>query len=343
MSRILVALSGGVDSSVVVSLLKREGHDVEALCLKMSPLHSKAVEAAKKAAEALNITLHVLDASELFSDTVISDFVSEYKSGRTPNPCIVCNPGVKFKLLGDFAAENGFDRIATGHYANIKEIGGKKYISVAKNIKKDQSYMLYRLDKEIIDRLVFPLGSYESKDDVRAEAGLSSLPSASSPDSQEICFIEGDYADYIEENFGKGAGGNFIGPEGENLGRHKGVIHYTVGQRKGLSVSYRAPLYVKEIDKESGNIRLCLSGGEFFKGVKLRKVFFPHGAPAKEFLCAVKVRYSAKLTEAAVKLSENGEAEVLFSSPVRASCPGQSAVFYRDGVVLGGGIIIENM
>lgn len=342
MTKVLIALSGGVDSSVVASILKNEGHEVEALCLKMSPLHSSAVSAAEEVAKNLGIKLHVLDGRELFNRVVVSDFISEYEKGRTPNPCIVCNPLVKFKLLYDFAVENGFDKIATGHYSKIEEFEGRKYISVAKNIKKDQSYMLYRLPKEILDMLLFPLGEFEDKREVRKSALNEGLSSAKAPDSQEICFIEGDYTEYLKNASAEIKKGSFIGPEGENLGPHKGIIHYTIGQRKGLGVSYNQPVYVKKIDKENGNVYLCRGGEEYFEGVILNKLFFPYPLDKKNFRTAVKVRYSAKTTEAEVEILDNETARVTFSEPVRACCPGQSAVFYQNGLVLGGGVISES-
>jgi tRNA-specific 2-thiouridylase len=342
MSKVLIALSGGVDSAVVAERLKSEGHEIEGLFLKMSPLHENAAPAAKNTADALGIPLNIEDATDLFSSVVISDFLSEYSSGRTPNPCIVCNPLVKFKLLYDFAIKNGFEKIATGHWANIAEENGKKYISVAANRKKDQSYMLYRLPKEIIDMLIFPLGSVSDKAEVREIAKNASLPNFSAPDSQEICFVEGDYTEYIKERLKDIRSGCFIGPEGENLGCHKGIIHYTVGQRKGLGVSYNSPLYVKSINAENGNVHLCRSGEEYFSSLYLNKVFFPYEPEEKTFSSSVKVRYSASGEEAEVRVFENGEAEVLFSRPVRAACPGQSAVFYRGNTVIGGGMILNS-
>ena len=341
MSKILIALSGGVDSAVVAEKLKNDGHKVEGLFLKMSPLHENGEEAAKSTADALGIPLHIENATDLFSSVVISDFLNEYLSGRTPNPCIICNPLVKFKLLYDFAVKNGLEKIATGHWANLKEENGKNYVSVARNRKKDQSYMLYRLPKEILDMLIFPLGNISDKAEVREIARNASLPNFASPDSQEICFIEGDYSEYIKDRCKNIKSGFFIGPEGENLGRHKGIINYTVGQRKGLGVSYNSPLYVKSINAENGNVYLCRSGEEYFTHLYLSKVFFPY-AEENAFTASVKVRYSASGEEAKVTVLENGDAEVVFSRPVRAACPGQSAVFYRGDTVIGGGIILSS-
>ena len=343
MSKVFLALSGGVDSSVALSFLKNEGHNVEALCLKMSALHDKTLSAAEKAAAHLSVPLHIVNAEELFESVVVKNFAEEYLSGRTPNPCIVCNPAVKFRLLYDFAVKNGFDKIATGHYATIRNINGKNYIGVAANIKKDQSYMLYRLPSEIIDRLIFPLGETKDKSVVRDAAVKENLPSAENPDSQEICFIENEtYADFIERNFSKSKKGCFIGPKGEVLGEHKGIMHYTVGQRKGLSLSYSEPIYVKKIDSESGNVFLCRSGEEYFSGVRLKGVFLPHPIEKTEFKANVKIRYSAKTSEAEIKLSGD-TAEVIFKEPQRACCPGQSAVFYSGDIVIGGGFISENI
>lgn len=342
-NKVLLALSGGVDSSVALSILQKQGYEVEALCIKMSDKHNKTVAAAEKAAAHLSVKLHIVSAEELFSSVVIKNFAEKYLSGKTPNPCIICNPLVKFRVLYDFAMKHGFNKIATGHYAKISELGGKKYISPAKNLQKDQSYMLYRLPEEIINHLLFPLGDIEDKNAIRNMATDENMPSANSPDSQEICFIENEnYADFIERNFGRCKRGLFVGPKGENLGKNKGIINYTIGQRKGLGIAYSEPIFVKKIDAESGNVFLCRSGEEFFSKVILEDVFLPHPLENNNFSADVKIRYSAKTAKADISVSEN-TATVVFTTPQRACCPGQSVVFYKDGVVLGGGFIKESV
>lgn len=233
--KVLVALSGGVDSSVCVHLLKQAGYEVGAVVLKMSPAHEGTVEDARRSAEEQGIPLVVKDMSEPFQKEVVSYFVSEYQRGRTPNPCIVCNPLVKFKALIDTADEEGYDFVATGHYAKLIRKDSLTYLTKGDSLARDQSYMLYRLGQRELSRLLFPLAELP-KDEVRKIAAQIGLSCAQKPDSQEICFIpDNDYARYIEEKYGTSGPGDFIsGQEGVPCGRHKGIIHYTVGQRKRL-------------------------------------------------------------------------------------------------------------
>ena len=340
--RVLLALSGGVDSSLCAHLLKEQGYEVEALCLKMSCHHEQTVKEAKAVASQLGLPFHSIDATEIFEKTVVADFVGKYESGKTPNPCTFCNKEVKFRLLYDFAKENGFDHIATGHYAKIKKINGRSYIAEAKSLKKDQSYMLYRLPSSIIESLILPLGDMD-KDEVRAEALKRGIVSANKPDSQDICFIpDGDYVGFLNSQNVRNTLGRFIGPEGEDLGAHKGIISYTVGQRKGLGIAYKEPLYVTNINSSNGNVYLGVSGSEFYNGAKVEKVFINGELDGIKCDCLVKVRYSSKKSEATVELSDGGKATVYFKEKQRAVCPGQSMVFYNGDVVLGGGDIESN-
>ena len=243
-NKILVALSGGVDSSVCVHLMKEQGYDVTGLVLHLSPAHNSTVEAAQAAADAMGIPLIVAQEEEWFQREVVTPWAEAYRRGQTPNPCILCNPSTKFALLCREAKARGFDTIVTGHYAGIEEREGRYLLKKAKFLPRDQSYMLYRLSQEQLSMLCLPLEGM-AKDQVRAIAAQAGLPCASAPDSQEICFIpDNNYPSYIEERFGTMPEGDFISPEGNICGRHKGLLHYTVGQRKGLGIALGRPVFM---------------------------------------------------------------------------------------------------
>lgn len=335
--KVLIGMSGGVDSSVAVRILQEQGFAVEGAVIRFSPAHDGAVEAAKASAETLQIPLHVIDAEQAFEAHVILPFCESYCAGRTPNPCISCNPMVKFQLLSQKAAELGCRFIATGHYARVEvDEKGISRIAIPESAARDQSYMLYRLPQAILSQLVLPLGEFE-KDDIREMARDLHLACADAPDSMEICFIpDGDYSAYIRARGFVPKSGRFIGPAGEDLGPHAGVDHYTVGQRKGLGIAAGRPLFVKAI-LPNGDIQLAETGQEYSSHMKLTDMVTPDDQPlcAGEYL--VKIRSAAKLTPCLY----DGQGEVSFPEPVRAPAPGQSAVFYRDGLVYGGGIIDE--
>lgn len=337
--KVLVAMSGGVDSSVCVRILQDQGFEVEGLVLEFSPAHKKAVESALAVAKKLGIPLHVQQCYQEFEEEVIKPFCEEYCAGITPSPCIRCNPGVKFKMLAAAADELGIPYIATGHYARVEEgDDGIWRLMRADSTARDQSYMLYRLPQEILSRLLLPLGEFE-KDDIRAIARESGLPSADTPDSQEICFIpDGDYPAYIAQHGYSGKSGRFIGPDGSDLGPHKGVLHYTVGQRRGLNLALGKPVFVQRILPD-GNIHLAFSGDEFYSVLALRDVVTPDGnMPEGEY--SIKIRSAAKPVPCVVS-SRDDVVTVTFPEPVRAPAPGQSAVLYRDEAVMGGGIIAD--
>lgn len=335
--KVLVALSGGVDSSVCVKILQEQGFDVTALVIRFSDAHDKAVGEAKKAADKLGVPLHIADASEIFEKHVITPFCSEYCDGITPSPCVMCNPLVKFRTLAATADSLGIHFIASGHYARVTEQDGTYFIAKPESAQRDQSYMLYRLPQEILSRLILPLGEFE-KPDIRQMAAEAGLPSAESPDSQEICFIpDGDYAKFIESRGLKGKQGSFISPEGKNLGPHKGVLHYTVGQRRGINIAMGEPIFVKEI-LENGDIQLAKAGDEFYSKIVLGNLSLVKDLSNFGDI-SIKIRSRAQCEPCCVKI-ENGQAEVTFASPVRAPAKGQSAVFYCNDLVLGGGVII---
>lgn len=341
-TKVLVALSGGVDSSVCVHLLKRQGYDVSAVVMKMSKLHQKAVEAAGEVAEALQIPLTVLDLQEVFEREIISYFVEEYLHGRTPNPCVKCNPTVKFHALFEEMERQGCTLAASGHYARVVRDGdGKAHLLRGKSTARDQSYMLYRLAQKDLSRLLLPLGELE-KTEVRQIAADLGLACASAPDSQENCFIEGkDYTKFIRERAGDLPQGDFVAPDGRVCGRHKGIAYYTVGQRKGLGIALGRPVFIREIDPSSNRIYLAEAGQDTVSESLLTDVVYPAGMPeGAPFEAQVKIRSAAVPTEAEVVPLPDGKAKVLFAAPQRAVAKGQSIVFYRGDEVLGGGLIV---
>ena len=333
--KVLMGMSGGVDSSVAVRILQEQGFAVQGAVIRFSPAHDDTVEAARQAADALGVELHVIDASELFEQQVVTPFCESYCEGRTPNPCILCNPGVKFRLLAEKADELGCPYIASGHYARVELCeDGLCRLCVPESAARDQTYMLYRLPQDILRRLVLPLGEFE-KDDVREIARDIGLSCADAPDSMEICFIpDGDYSGFIRARGLTPKEGRFIGPDGEDLGPHAGVDHYTVGQRKGLGLAAGRPLFVKAI-LPGGDVQLAESGEEYSTRLTLSGIVTPDGKPLAGGDYRVKIRSAAK----AVPCQFDGNHTVTFPEPVRAPAPGQSAVFYRGGFVFGGGFI----
>ena len=302
------------------------------------------LDSARRCAGELSIPLHEVDCTDLFNSIVRSNFISEYLSGRTPNPCIICNQHVKLARLYAYAMEHGFDMIATGHYAKVERVTqGDSYryaVSMSKNRDKDQSYMLYRLSQDVLSRLLLPLGDLK-KDEVREGARIQGISAASSRDSQEICFLpEGNHADYIESVSGKSPEGSFIDEKGNCLGVHKGIVRYTVGQRKGLGIALGQRMFVSAIDPVLNTVTLS-PGIRGKKTVELTGVFYQGMAPLEKAVRAVmdvKVRYSAPIRRAECELRPDGTATLTFEEEV-VSAPGQSAVLYSEGRVMLGGFI----
>ncbi|MBU3819763.1 MAG: tRNA 2-thiouridine(34) synthase MnmA [Candidatus Faecalibacterium intestinavium] len=333
--KVLIGMSGGVDSSVAVRILQQQGFAVTGAVIRFSPAHESAVEAARRAAEQLGIQCIVLDAQDLFEREVITPFCADYCAGRTPNPCVLCNPAVKFASLLEAAGRLGIPYIATGHYARVEVDGdGVSRIHQPASAARDQSYMLCRLPQAVLSRLILPLGEFE-KEDIRAMAREFGLDCADAPDSMEICFIpEGDYAGYIARRGLTGKAGRFLSPDGADLGPHKGVLHYTIGQRKGLGLALGEPVFIKTI-LENGDIQLARAGQEYFRTVTLRDLSTADGKPLPAGRYEVKIRSAARLAPALF----DGRNTLTFEEPVRAPAPGQTAAFYREGAVLGGGFI----
>ena len=335
--RILVGISGGVDSALAAKRLMDQGHEVEGAILIMHE-HTD-VAAAEEVAASLGINLHKIYITSEFL-AVMSNFVEEYTHGRTPNPCIICNERVKFSRLYNYADVMGYDAIATGHYASVKKIGDRYALAIPEDAKKDQTYMLYRLPQNILEKLILPL-SEGTKVQVRAEAEEAGISAANRTDSQEICFIpDGDHAGYIESIKGKCPEGDFVDEDGRIIGRHKGIIHYTVGQRKGLGISLGARAFVTAIDPETNRITLSTSlmGKDSLTVSGIVYSGMANPIEEIEMNFDVRLRYSATPVKATARLFPDGRAALTLEKP-QIFAPGQSAVFYRDGVVMLGGFI----
>lgn len=339
MNKVLLALSGGVDSSVSAELLKHMGYEVAGVVMMMSEAHTKTLQAARESAKALGIKLFELDLRREFKAEIIDYFADEYLSGRTPCPCIRCNPKIKFKYLLKTALENGYDYIATGHYARIVCENGVYKLKRAKSAARDQSYMLAGLGQDVLSRLIFPLADIE-KDEVRAIASKLGLPCRNAPDSQENCFIpDNDYAKYIEDNYRAAPEGDFISPEGKICGRHKGIIHYTLGQRKGLGIALGRPAFVSEINAERNEIRLAYEK-TVTDEVILADISTTFDGAIKSggaYLC--KLRSAGKLIECHAELLHDGNVLLTLDHPEPKVSAGQAGVIYDNDTVLGMGII----
>ncbi|MFI3169763.1 MAG: tRNA 2-thiouridine(34) synthase MnmA [Faecalibacterium sp.] len=335
--KVLVGMSGGVDSSVTVRILQQQGFYVQGAVIRFSDAHQKAVDAALEAAEQLGVECMVLDVAELFEQEVITPFCESYCKGETPNPCVLCNPTVKFTALLAAADKLNFAYIATGHYARVEtDNNGISHICLPESTARDQSYMLGRLGQNVLSRLLLPLGEFQ-KDDVRELATEFNLSCANAPDSMEICFIpDNDYAGYIKARGLAGKDGRFLSPEGKDLGAHKGVLHYTVGQRKGLGIALGKPAFVREIC-ENGNIQLAYAGDEYFSTIQIRDLASANGEvlPQGEYL--IKIRSAATPSPCYF----DGDATITMPEPIRAPAPGQSAVFYHADAVLGSAFIVK--
>ncbi len=337
---VTVAMSGGVDSSVAAKLLLDKGFDVSCVYFIMSDAHFEGEASARTVTEQLGLPFISMDLREIFN-SVIDYFCREYCIGRTPNPCVLCNPTVKFKALCDAADRFKSKYIATGHYARVEKGEEAYVIRKAACIERDQSYMLYSLLNEQLSRLILPLGEL-TKTKVREIAESSKLISAKVPDSQEICFIpDNDYPAYINKRGFFGKQGSFISPEGKAISQHLGVEHYTVGQRKGLRLSLGKPVFIKEIRKD-GNIILGYSGEEYSNGVILSKCRLYSGFGAvKDARFTVKLRSAAKPAACQVSDVCADGLKLTFNEPLRAPAPGQAAVLYDGEYIIGGGTIDE--
>lgn len=337
---VLVGMSGGVDSSAAAAILSKD-YNVIGVTLKLHGDCSEAVADAAKVCEKLGIKHYAEDYSCDFKQYVIDNFIDEYVNARTPNPCVWCNYHIKFGVMHELAKEMGADYVATGHYVSraYDEALGEYILKAAEYGEKDQTYALYRLRQSQLERALFPLGSLP-KERVRDIARELGLAVADKKDSQEICFVpDNDYASYIENAVGKSKPGKFIGPDGQVLGEHKGLIHYTVGQRRGLGIAYSERLYVARLDIESNTVHLGVEGVQYVDKVTAHSpTFISERECKKEFDCLAKIRYNGRGEKAHAILHGDG-LTVTFEKPVRAAAPGQSVVLYDGERLLGGGII----
>ncbi len=351
----LVGLSGGVDSAITVKKLLEEGYTVAGLYLDMHSFDSEKpvrvlstdgensdIASALQCADSYGIELYKFGCATKFDEIVKDDFAREYSLGRTPNPCVICNKLVKFASLLECADALGYGMIATGHYATVGQgENGRYYIERGRDSRKDQSYMLWKLSQHQLSRLILPLGD-SLKDDNFEAARSDGLSAAERGESLDICFIGKDdnYADFIERRLGAFPEGDFIAPDGSVCGRHKGIIRYTVGQRKGLGIALGQPAFVKRIDGRENRIYLAFSGDEYTDRVEVSGLNFVGMEETASFEgeLLVKIRYAAKPVLCRVTI-QGDKCTAIFPEPVRAATPGQSAVFYDCDRVMFGGFI----
>jgi tRNA-specific 2-thiouridylase len=349
-------MSGGVDSSVAAYLLKEQGYDVIGVTMQIWQDEEpdavqenggccglSAVDDARRVAEYLEIPYYVMNFKKEFQENVIDYFIGEYQEARTPNPCIACNRYVKWESLLQRSLSIGADYIATGHYARIAQLENGRYtLKKSATDAKDQTYALYNLTQEQLSRTLMPVGEY-TKDQIREIAEKLLLPVAHKPDSQEICFVpDHDYASFIEKETGKkSVPGNFVDPAGNILGQHKGIIHYTIGQRKGLGIALGRPAFVADIRKETNEVVIGTNEDVFAPALLADRVNFMSIEKLDEPREVIaKIRYNHKGAPCRIEMVGEDQVKVTFHEPQRAITPGQAVVFYDGDCVLGGGTII---
>ncbi|MGN1118253.1 MAG: tRNA 2-thiouridine(34) synthase MnmA [Acutalibacteraceae bacterium] len=354
MAKALIAMSGGVDSSLAAKIMIDRGYECIGCTMKLynnedagvSREHTccslEDVEDARRVAYKLGMRYYVFNFTYDFNEKVIGKFVKSYENGLTPNPCIDCNRYMKFEKLFQRADILECDVIVTGHYARTEEKDGRYFLKKAVDSTKDQSYVLYSMTQAQLARTVFPLGEL-TKTQVREIARQNGFINADKPDSQDICFVpDGDYAKVIELHTGKKSQpGNFVDKNGNVIGKHKGIIHYTIGQRKGLGISSSQPFYVCGVRPESNEVVLGSSEDLMTREATVTDFNWISGtAPEEEFRCKAKIRYRQAEQWATVVPLKDGNVRIIFDLPVRAVTPGQAAVLYDGDTVLGGGTIV---
>ena len=342
-NRVLLGMSGGVDSSAAAILLKNAGYEVIGITLKMFPDADDSD--AKKVCEQLNIEHFSYDYKNEFKKYVIDDFVACYKNCKTPNPCIECNKYMKFGVMFEKAKELGCDYIATGHYAKTEfsDEYGKWVLKKSNSLKKDQSYVLWSIDKEMLGSILFPLADFESKDEIRKIASENNLKVADKPDSEDICFVpDGNYKEFLHNNSDiKENPGNIVNTQGKVLGEHTGLYNYTIGQRKGLGISNPTPLFVLGFNKAKNEVIVGDESELYSKEILVSDINLFLTDKVNEWTSVeIKTRYSSKCAKAKI-IQEGDNIRAIFDEPQRAITPGQSAVFYVGDIVFGGGKIVS--
>lgn len=353
--KVAIGLSGGVDSAVAAYLLKQQGYDVIGLHLKLhegiDPMHQRACCSldssldARLVAHQLGIPFYVINMKDDFKRYVMDPFVQDYRAGRTPNPCIECNKYIKFGTFLEKSKQLGCDLLATGHYAKIYQAAGRYRIKVAEDAAKDQTYMLYGLSQYQLSHIIMPLGDIENKAEVRRIAQELKLNAATTADSQDICFVpDDDHIAFLQEHPGGFTPGEFVLNE-QVIGHHGGIEHFTVGQRKGLGISWEEPLYVTKLEPLSHQVHLGTASdvfGQKLTGTNLNLIY-EDLVSGDERAVDAKIRYSQKTYPATLQVGENGAFRVIFKDSVRAITPGQSIVFYYKSDLYGGGIIDQKI
>jgi len=346
MDKVLLGMSGGVDSSVAAVLLQKQGYEVIGATMKLccGSNENIAIEDAKNVCDQLGIEHHVFDFSKEFKKYVIDDFVSSYESAKTPNPCVECNKYLKFNYFYNKAQELGCKYIGTGHYAKIEfSTEYNRYVLKKSDVeKKDQTYFLYNISNDILENILFPLAKFADKDEIRKIAEENNLKIHKKPDSQEICFIpDNDYSNFLAKNLKeKPKQGNIVLTTGEVFGKHTGLINYTIGQRKGLGIAYKEPLYVVDLNKEKNEVVVGTEKDLYKDELYATNLnWIAIDGITKKLTATAKIRYRAKESKCEIEVVDGNTVKVKFNEPQRAITPGQSVVFYDGDIVLGGGKI----